>query len=152
MSQWQISKMLLQSQLEQRDAAFFREDGLSALGSRHLCVLGTSMRHASSLRWVSTSDRAASCWGGKGLAAYVPHARLLLVLVVFLQVPSSLKLTGRDADMTTWHPGVDVGSNCNSRASSWSHGALVVAKKWLMPEKEGSTQHPHDIFLTRCEQ
>lgn len=34
--------------------------------------------------------------GRKGFAAYVPHSRLLVVLVVFLQVPSVLKTPGGD--------------------------------------------------------
>lgn len=36
----------------------------------------------------------------------------------FLAGPIKFEANGRDADMTTWHAGVDVGSNCNSRASN----------------------------------
>jgi hypothetical protein len=50
--------------------------------------------------------------------AYVLPARLLLILVVFSQVPSMLKLTSEDVDLNTWHPGADVALNCYPRTSS----------------------------------
>lgn len=60
------------------------------------------MRHVLSLRFLMegicqwTGMGLRDCWGGRGFAAYVPHSRLLLVLVVFLGVPSVLKVTGGD--------------------------------------------------------
>lgn len=43
-----------------------------------------------------TGDGTKGLLGRKGFAAYVPHSRLLVVLVVFLQAPSVSKTPGGD--------------------------------------------------------
>lgn len=61
----------------------------------HIC----GMSYALDFSWrVSASGQvmALRLLGRKGFAAYVPHSRLLVVLVVFLQVPSVLKTPGGD--------------------------------------------------------
>lgn len=62
----------------------------------HICT----MSYALDVSWrVSASGQVMAlrvCWVGRGFAAYVPHSRLLVVLVVFLQAPSVSKTPGGD--------------------------------------------------------
>lgn len=63
----------------------------------HICA----MSYALDFSWrVSASEQVMTlrvCWV-RGFAAYMPHSRLLVVLVVFLQAPSVLKTPGGDLE------------------------------------------------------